>query len=480
MRFKKIDQLAVGDKVGADLLDMDSRMIVSKGALLTENLIKRLKEQNFNGLYIDDPISSDIQVRQVVNPNSRNKALQCVKDENVDAAIDIAREMVQNILENGIEAIDFDSLKNYDDYTFVHSVNVAILASILGMLMNLGIDDIDDLMIAGLLHDLGKYQIPVDVLNKQGRLMEDEYKLLKTHAQKSYDLIEDRSDIDDKVKRAVLLHHENMDGSGYPLGLIGDKIPMLARILHVADTYDALISDRAYKKGYTPAEAVEYLMGASGFMFDQDVVSVFIKKYPIYQKGKEVVLSTGEKVIVVENRGEHITRPIVRVIETGEEIDLNERQYVNVTIDSGNLWVKKMQSEREKQRNIMMGIEKRKHIMIVDDMRVNRAILQSILEADYELEVLSSGEAAIDAIIKNQEYDLIIMDIEMPGISGLDATREINGITESKIPVLFVSSIRDKETVIECKNLHAAGYVSRPYQAGYIKTEIERIINRSW
>lgn len=480
MRFKKISQLEVGDRVGSDLLDINGRMFISKNSVLTENLIKRLSEQGFNGLYVNDAISWDIEVKQIVNPEIRNKAMNLVQDENIDGAIDVAREMVENIIENGIESIDFNSLKIYDDYTFIHSVNVAILASVLGMLMRLSHDEIDDLMIAGLLHDLGKYQIPVDILNKQGRLTENEYMLLKTHSQRSYDLIENRMDISDGVKKAVLLHHENIDGSGYPLGIMGESIPMLAKILHVADTYDALIADRAYKKGYTPGEASEYLMGGCGIMFDPAIIDVFIKRYPIYQKGSEVVLSNGEHALIIENTGDHIARPVVRMVTDGSTIDLTDRHYSNLTMYTGDAWLKKQQLERERQRYFMLGLEKRKRILVVDDMRANRAIIKSILENDYDLSMVGEGSKAVETIANDKAYDLIIMDIDMPGMNGLDATREINKLTEEKIPVLFVSSIRDINTVIACKELKAAGYISRPYQPGYIKTEVERIINRSW
>lgn len=480
MRFKKIKQLEVGDKVGSDVLDINGRMFISKNAVLTEKLIERLKEQGFTGLYVNDAISWDIEVKQIVNPDTRNRALACVQEENIDGAIEIAKSLVNDIIENGIESIDFNSLKSYDDYTFIHSVNVAILASVLGMIMRLSHEEIDDLMIAGLLHDLGKYQIPIDILNKQGRLTESEYMLLKTHSQRSYDLIEDRTDLSDQVKKAVLLHHENIDGSGYPLGIMGENIPKLAKILHVADTYDALIADRAYKKGYTPSEASEYLMGGCGIMFDKDVIDAFIKQYPIYQKGLEIVLSNGEHAIVVENKNSHIARPIIRMIEDGRTIDLSDRQYSNITMYTGDAWLKKQQMERERQRCFMLGLEKRKAILVVDDMRSNRAIIKSILENEYDLEMAGEGIKAIEAVKLKSDYDLIIMDIDMPGMNGLDATREINRITDGKIPVLFVSSIRDKDTVLACRELKAAGYISRPYQPGYIKTEVERIINRSW
>lgn len=480
MRFKSINQLAAGDKVGSDLLDIRGRMIISKNAILTDKVIEKLRDQGFTGLYVDDDISYDIEVKPVIDPVLKNKAMACVQEGNIDSALKLAKEMVNSILENGIQAIDFKAFKNSDDYTFVHSVNVAILAAILGMVMKLPEEDVDDLMLAGLLHDLGKYQIPIDLLNKPGTLTKDEYELLKTHAQRSYELIQDRTDISEQTKKAVLLHHENIDGSGYPLGVIGEAIPMIAKILHVADTYDALISDRAYKKGYTPGEALEYIMGGCGIMFDADVIKAFAKKIPLYQKGMELVLSTGEHAIVVENMNEHNVRPIVRIVDSGRMMDLTDRSNSNITMSSGDTWINNQQQERERQRRIMLGKERKKHLLVVDDMRTNRMIIQSILGEAYILDMVDSGMAAVENIKNDSSYDLILMDIDMPEMTGLEAAREINNYTEEKIPILFVSSIRNKETILACRELHAAGYISRPYQPSYIKTEVKRIVDHEW
>ena len=482
MRFKRIEDIKPGERTGADLFDLNGRVVVSSKVILTKQVIDRLIDQGYAGLYIDDQVSSDIQLKPVINNELRLKARNSVKHGDIEEAITIAKDIVSDIVEHGIVALDMNELKKYDDYTYIHSVNVAVLACMLGFGMDLPERELDDLVLAGLLHDLGKYKIPAKLINKSERLTKDEFDLLKKHSTFSYDIIADRNDISMDVKNAVLLHHENEDGSGYPMGILGSGLNRITKILHVVDIYDALIQDKPYKKGYTPWEAAEYLMGACGYMFDKNVVDTFIRVVPLYQKGSEIVLSTGEHAIVLENSGENNLRPKIRLIDSHKEINLAERKYITLTFYTGDEWEHRKQVERERDREkIKKGIAiAKKRLLVVDDMKMNRVLLKGILEKEYELKFAESGEEAVNIIRTDKRFDLVLMDIDMPGMSGTDAAREINSITDFRIPILFVSAIRDVQTVILCRELKAAGYITRPYQTVYMLTEIDRIIHREW
>lgn len=480
MRFKTINHLAPGDKVGADLFDLNGQLVLAKDVVLTDVHIKYLRDQDFAGLYINDYASFDIDIKPVIPESLRNEAQKCVKEGDMEAVIACSKKIVDDVVENGVVAMDMETIKHYDDYTFAHSVNVAVLACMLGLCMELSEKDLDNVVLTGLLHDIGKKQIPESILNKPDKLTKEEYELLKTHPTLSYDVIENRKDIPDEVKNAVLFHHENEDGSGYPIGTTGDRLSLITKIIHVVDIYDALIADRPYKKGYTPWEAAEYLMGGCGFMFDKNVVDTFIRNVPLYPKGTEIVLSTGEHAIVLENKGENNLRPKIRLLDTYEIINLADRKNITTTFYTGDEWQKRKHEEQEKERRALKGLDKKKRILVVDDMKMNRIMLKGILEANYDLEFAESGEQAIEFIKHDKKLDLIMMDIDMPGMSGLQAAAEINKTTDSRIPILFVSAIRDKGTVVLCRELHAAGYVSRPYQPGYVLTEVERIIYKSW
>ena len=340
--------------------------------------------------------------------------------------------------------------------------------------------DLEILTTAALFHDLGKLTIPKEILNKPGRLTSEEYKLVKTHPIKSYELIKNRYEISAHVKQAVLLHHENYDGSGYPNGIYGEEQSIFVRVLHVCDVYDALTSKRPYKEGYCPSEAAEYLMGACGIMFDRYVVEKFLQLVPLYPKGTEIKLSNGRRAIVVDNMGGHNLRPVVRTIDDGTDIDLENRANLNITIlpgDSDATEEFRQKSEAERQEMIKEEEQIRYKVMVVDDMATNLHMLKDILGGKYDVILLKSGRQAVSYIAgKEDKPDIILMDIDMPEMDGVETAKQINLITEGDIPILFVSAITDRQTVITCRKIGAAGYIARPYKAVYIISEIERIL----
>ena len=149
--------------------------------------------------------------------------------------------------------------------------------------------------------------------------------MVKTHSQLGYDKLKGNINISSKTKMGVYMHHENMNGSGYPLGLRGDQIYMFAKIIHIADVYDAITNDRPYKKAQSPQEALEFLMNNAGKLFQPEYVRAFITYIPIYPKGRNVILSDDSVAVVVENRQYHTLYPVVRRLSDGETIDLSEQ-----------------------------------------------------------------------------------------------------------------------------------------------------------
>ncbi len=477
MRFKTIYSLQEGDIVASSIYDMQGRTVIAEGVPLTKKKIDRLNLLGFPGAYVNDEVSKDISIRHIIPPSLRTDAANSVREGDIDKAIKLAEEIVDEILKDGFTALNMRDLRSYDDYTYLHSVNVAIYSCVLGIAMKLSHEDLDYLVLAGLLHDLGKYKIPKEILNKPSRLTKEEYNIMKTHSTKSYEILSERVDIPVQVKNAVLLHHENEDGSGYPQGLTGDELQPLVKIIHVADVYDALISDRPYKKGYSPYEAAEYLMGACGIMFDQKVVETFLNTVPLYPKGTEVLLSTGQRAVVLDNKGINNLRPIVRTMDTFKTMDLSQREYHQITIAPNAYNETHYFSNSEAERNKIVRASAKRKLLVVDDMKSNIAMLRGIFEDTYDLDICLSGQEAIDAVVTAKKpYDLILMDIDMPKMTGVEATRRINDITKGKTPVLFVSAVRDREVVLTCRELNAAGYVARPYQSVYIKAEVERIL----
>lgn len=471
-----MEKVEPGMVLGNDLFDMEGRPIIPSGSTLSAKHIQKLKNFGFFGIYIIDDLSKDIIIEPAISQEIRNSALQSIRNEDIDGCKSIAKQMVEEVVQKGIVSLDMKDLKTYDDYTYAHSVNVAVLCCVIGIGMGIDQQNLSSLVTAALLHDLGKLHIPEAILKKEARLTSEEYDVMKNHAVKSYQIIADRKDIPESVKKAVLLHHENVDGSGYPQGLTGEEQSIFVKILHVADVYDALTSQRPYKKPYSASEAAEYLMGACGIMFDYQVVEHFLQQVPLYPKGTEVRLSDGKNGIIYENGGIHNLRPIVRLFD-GTLVDLVNRRYLNLTILSAEEIDTMNPTNSEKERRDMILNAKKPKILVVDDMATNLQSIRAILEMRYDLVLLKTGEQALKYLENNERPDLVLMDIDLPGMDGIETARRINDMTGCTLPILFVTALCDVNTVWMCKELKAAGYIVRPYKPVFIKTEIERIIH---
>lgn len=475
MRYVTLRQAEPGMSLAYDIYDSHGRTLVGHNLVLTENYIARLKEYGFDGVYIQDEMSQDIEIESVISPALRTAGISCIKNSDIDGCRDVAKRIVEEIMEKGLVSLDMTDLRSYDDYTYAHSVNVAVLCCVIGTGMKLTLEELENLVTAAVLHDLGKLTIPMEILNKPGRLTQEEFQIMKSHAVRSYELLKDRRELSAFVKSAVLCHHENVDGSGYPLGTDASEQSLFIRILHVADVYDALIAKRPYKDPYSPYEACEYLMGGCGIMFDREVVTTLLNYVPLYPKGTEVVLSDRRKAVIYENAGIYNLRPILKLYDH-TLLDMTAPENLNLTIRDARE-VENME-ELENERKKMLKPLLRYRIMIVDDMKVNLKLLQNILEDNYDLVLLHSGKQAINYMEKKQAPDLILMDIDMPGMNGIEAAERLQQMTDQKIPILFVTAICDKETVLKCRAMNAAGYIVRPYSPAYVKTEVKRILEQ--
>lgn len=474
MRYISIHHVKEYDTAAVDVISPDGRLLVGKGSQLTLSIIERLKALGFKGLYIGDDISDDIEIPETISPELRNLAKECIKTLNIKSSVEISHKIIKEIMDKQIVSLEMNDIRSFDEYTYAHSVNVAVLSCVIGLAMKLSQQDLQNLVNAAILHDFGKMKVPDEILNKTDRLTGAEYEMMKKHVNFSYDIIADSLIITNEVKEAVLSHHENADGSGYPRGLVGDEISLIAKILHVADVYDALISNRPYKKGYSPWEAVEYLMGGCGINFDKEVVDCFIKIVPLYPVGTEVKLSTGDLCVVVANKGNNTLRPVVRKLDNRETIDLSLRENLTIAIYSPDP-TELQRSEENRQDMLEAAVHRR--IIIVDDMKTNLQMLREILEPEYKVIPFKAGGQLLKYLEGHNEPDLLILDIDMPVMTGTDVARIINEKYDNRIPILFVSALTDKKTVLTCRELHASGYIVRPYQSVYILSEIKRILD---
>ncbi|MBU1042304.1 MAG: HD-GYP domain-containing protein [Proteobacteria bacterium] len=229
-------------------------------------------------------------------------------------AVPLVERFVQSVMRNSTAAATLFKLRNHDEYTFCHSINVSVLSVVLGKQLGLGKASLVNLGLAGLLHDAGKERVPASLLTKPGSLTESERRVLKTHPLEGYKALSGQEDIPLEVLRAVLEHHERHDGSGYPRGLKGDDIAAFSRVIVVVDVYDALTSERAYKRALPPAKALSQMFQMRGKQFSEDDIDHFIRCIGVFPVGSFVRLTGGEHGIVISTNPGRPTKPQVKVV----------------------------------------------------------------------------------------------------------------------------------------------------------------------
>ncbi len=351
MRFVPANCLREGMKIGQTLYGRNEERLLVVGTMLTNKYIKSISSLGISGLYIDDEVSKDIEIQNVISEELRSETMKgvkslfvCVEKNTCGVNLDDISNQVENIVEELIHQkhmlVNMIDLKVFDDYTYSHSVNVAVLSIIIGVTMGISRKELTKLGLGALLHDIGKVFIDKDIVNKPGKLTDEEFTSMKMHSKLGYDYVRDRFQLPVKSYVAVLDHHERYDGSGYPNNKKGDEISDFGKMIALADVYDALTSERPYRKALPPSEAMEYIMGNSQVHFDPELVKVFSRKVAPYPVGTLVRLSNGMTGLVVENYEAFCLRPRVRIIrENGKPVKLYEinlkddMQYMNVTIE---------------------------------------------------------------------------------------------------------------------------------------------------
>lgn len=361
--FVRTRSLEEGMRIDQNIKDRLDRTLIAKGTILDVYMIQSLQKLGIGGIYVsegeEDPVPEAKEpplppgIQKTINKNRKDDPAKVKLSESLKQRVStgmqylynntndehfantstrITNDLMKAIDDNAAIAVDINALKTSDEYTFKHSVDVATMSMIIAKNMGYSQDDIHSIGIAGLLHDIGKSKVPLEILNKPARLNDEEFKVMKKHSIFGYEIIKEKENFSKSIALAVLQHHEKMNGRGYPLGVKSDKITNFAKILSVVDVYDALVTERPYKKALSQRTAIEMIMSMTEEL-DIKAMKVFFKTVILYPVDTTVELSNGEKAKVVKNNEGSVLRPTVVSISTGKVYNLtNDLSCANILI----------------------------------------------------------------------------------------------------------------------------------------------------
>lgn len=336
MRYMPTSKLVPGMVLGQDIYDGSGRHLLSRHLILSAEYISNLEFLGFPGIYIDDEFTRGIEIQEILTPQIRCQALNLIHDlftfdvDDRDLPVSEVKlrmtieNVVDDILNNGDIMCNMMDIRDYDDYIYYHSVNVGAFSVMIGARYGLEREQLFDLMTAAMLHDIGKRFIDPEIINGKWPLEGEARECWKRHPKLGSEFLKSSYNFHPSVYKGVLMHHEWYNGDGYPTGNEGEHIPLFARIIKLADCYDSMASKRPQRKTMSPSDAVEYLMAMAGAEFDPKLVDIFIRKIAVYPVGCEVELSNGQHAVVAKNFHDFALRPLVKVVETGEMLNLRD------------------------------------------------------------------------------------------------------------------------------------------------------------
>lgn len=354
MRLVTTKSLKENDTLSKPVFHDNGNILIQAGIPLSQRIINRLIKLGIAFVYIHDDITKDIEVKNAISDETRVEAINTIKKEFAEIenhhiigeslnTIHLSKnfaKVVQKILTDIKESDDVISILSdvycYDSYIFTHSLNVTIYTIGLGMELKFNEKQLFEIGLGAILHDVGKIMVPKEILEKNGRLTNEEFEIIKNHSRAGFDLLRNAPNISLITAHCAFQHHERLNGSGYPQGISGDQIHLYAKILAVADVFDAVTSNRVYRKAMLPHEGLEILYAGAGTLFDKQIVEMFSRTVAIYPTGLTVYLSDGRKGVVSRQNKFFSMRPFIRIIEHAGarvepyEVDLLKDRHVTI------------------------------------------------------------------------------------------------------------------------------------------------------
>lgn len=314
-----------GMKLGRAIYDSRGYELIAKGTAVTKELMQTFSIYEIAELFIEDWRVADVPVQPLIAPELEGMATQALRtivvesqgerlidDELLEEAENPIIEMARELFPEVIGEINASGCQSLKEYAFIQPAKVAGLALLLGRRMELGMLELAGVGMAALFKDIGYILLPSGIQNKAKPTAEEELQI-RQHPVLGAEIMSQLNRFGPEVAEAIYSHHELWDGSGYPDGLAGKDIPLIARIVGLADSFYEMVSKRPDRPGYMPHEAVEYVMAFSGDLFDPELVEIFTRQVPLYPTGVTVQLNTGETGIISNCNLGHVGRPTIRI-----------------------------------------------------------------------------------------------------------------------------------------------------------------------
>lgn len=350
-----LHKVTLGMTIAEDVY-RDSQLLVQKGTIVDDEVLNILRYSSIISLAVYDKDDSKKNTATVAVPkHTHSEALRESeefkkfeenfhesteeftytlndiasrnKEVDVDSLFDAANDIMSGQT-NTYQLMDIlSNIRYFDDSTYAHSLNVAMLANILGRWLKLNEQDLKLLTVAGMLHDIGKVLIPPEIIKKPDRLTDEEFQQIKQHPYKGYQLLKSKK-VDENICQAALLHHEKCDGSGYPLGLKGDKINNMAKLITIIDIYEAMTANRVYRQGICPFAVIRMFEEEGYTKYDPKYLLPFLQGISDTYLHNNVLLNDGREGEIILTNKTQVSRPGIMV--NGEFIDLVKHPDLNI------------------------------------------------------------------------------------------------------------------------------------------------------
>ena len=345
---------AVGRVLAQPISDADGRLLLNAGTELTRGIAAALQRRGHFTVYVEDPNAEGIVPQEGVQQRTRDEAAATVRQlfEAINRGerlpLDGMREHVDAMLGELARVdsplLELSTLRSINDYTYIHSANVCAYSLLLGSRLGLAGDQLRDLGLGALLHDVGKVFCS-DLCNKPGPLTPEEWERVRQHPWDGYTMLRQYTEVPLFAAHIAYQHHERLDGSGYPRGLTAERILPFAKVVGIADVFDAVTSDRSYARAAPPHQAMSLLLAGAGVKFDAEMVRAFSACLAVYPTGSLVLLSDN-CIGVVAGQGDDPQYPVVRVLGCSgqrlsrpEEVRLHPDLSVKAVLRRLPLWL---------------------------------------------------------------------------------------------------------------------------------------------